>query len=184
MISAVTRAAGIRQGQRPHPSRRGDPWATYALTGAAVGAAAVAGSKAVDPGSTWYRGLAKPRWQPPPAAFGLIWTPLYVSIAWASGHALRRTDGRPRKLLMASLAANLVLNAGWNWLFFGLRSPQAGLAGTVLLDLSNAELIQRTARADPTAAAALVPYAAWCAFATVLNADLARRNTSGIAAAG
>jgi tryptophan-rich sensory protein len=34
---------------------------------------------------------------------------------------------------MASLAANLALNAAWSLMFFGLRSPQAGLAGTVLL---------------------------------------------------
>jgi tryptophan-rich sensory protein len=40
---------------------------------------------------------------------------------------------------------NLALNAGWNWLFFGLRSPRAGLAGTVLLDVSHAELIRRIA---------------------------------------
>ena len=63
-------------------------------------------------------------------------------------------------------------------MFFGLRSPGAGLAGTVLLDISNAGLIRRAARADPLAAAALGPYALWCAFATILNADIARRNTS------
>ena len=49
---------------------------------------------------------------------------------------------------MASLAANLALNAVWSWMFFGLRSPRAGLAGTVLLDISNAGLIRRTARTD------------------------------------
>lgn len=180
MISAATRAAGLRQ----RHARAGavSAWMMYALVGLAAGVAAVAGSKPVDPGSTWYRGLAKPHWQPPPEAFGIIWTLLYVSIAWAGGHALQRTAGRRRRSLMASLGVNLTLNAGWNWLFFGLRSPRPGLAGTVLLDVSNAELIRRMARADPVAAAALVPYALWCAFATVLNADLARRNASGVAA--
>jgi tryptophan-rich sensory protein len=99
-----------------------------------------------------------------------------VSIAWAGGHALLRTTGRQRRALAASLAANLTVNTAWNWLFFGFRSPRAGLAGTLLLDLSNAELIRRLARTDPRAAAALVPYALWCAFATALNADIARRN--------
>ena len=46
----------------------------------------------------------------------------------------------------------------------------------MLLDVSNAELIRRVARTDPRAAAALTPYALWCAFATVLNASIARRN--------
>jgi tryptophan-rich sensory protein len=149
---------------------------TYALTSAAAVAAAAAGARAVDPGSAWYRGLAKPPWQPPPQAFGAVWTPLYASIAWAGGHALQRTSGRERKAFAASLAVNLTVNVAWNWMFFGLRSPRAGLAGTVLLDLSNAELIRRTARIDPRAAAALAPYALWCTFATVLNADIARRN--------
>ena len=134
-------------------------WTTYALTSAAAGAAAAIGARAVDPGSSWYRGLAKPSWQPPPRVFGLAWTPLYASIAWAAGHALQRTRGRQRNALAASLATNLAVNTAWNWMFFGLRSPRAGLA-----------------RTDPRAAAALVPYALWCAFATILNADIGRRN--------
>ena len=152
------------------------PWAAYTLTAAACTAAAAAGARAVDPGSGWYRGLSKPRWQPPPRTFGLVWTPLYAGIAWAGGRALRRVGGRPRNALIASLAVNLALNTAWSWMFFGLRSPEAGLAGTVLLDISNAELIRRVARTDPPAAAALAPYALWCCFATVLNADIARRN--------
>jgi tryptophan-rich sensory protein len=61
-------------------------------------------------------------------------------------------------------------------LFFARRSPAAGVVGTSLLDLSNAELIRRIARTDRTAARLLVPYAAWCAFATALNVSIARRN--------
>ncbi len=150
--------------------------ANYAATAAAVTATALAGSVAVDPNSDWYRSLRKPDWQPPSWAFGVVWTPLYVSIAWAGGRALSRARPEERRALTASLAANLALNAAWNWLFFRARSPKAGVAGTALLDLSNAQLISRTARADPTAAAALLPYAAWCAFATALNVSIARRN--------
>ena len=76
----------------PGPAR---PWLIYALTTAAAGAAAVAGSLPVDPGSAWYRGVAKPRWQPPPQAFGAVWAPLYASIAWAGGRALGRARGPP-----------------------------------------------------------------------------------------
>ncbi len=180
----MTRRAGRRPGRRRPAGvpaagtipAAPKPWRTYALTAVAVGAAAAAGALAVDPDSDWYRGLAKPRWQPPPPAFGSVWTPLYASIAWAAGHALGRARGRPRNALAASLAVNLILNATWNWMFFGLRSPRAGLAGTVLLDISNVELIRRVARTDPRAAAALTPYALWCAFATALNASIARRN--------
>nr|WP_243712536.1 TspO/MBR family protein [Actinomadura sp. 6K520] len=134
------------------------------------------GAKAVDPDTAWYRSLAKPSWQPPAWAFGVVWTPLYASIAWASGRALVRSQGREHCALAASLGVNLALNAAWNVLFFRRRSTAAGVVGTVLLDVSNAELIRRTARADAVAGAVLVPYAAWCAFATALNSDIAYRN--------
>ena len=95
----------------PGHANTGAPWVTYVLTSVAVGVTAAAGARAVDPDSAWYRSLAKPSWQPPPRAFGEIWTPLYASIAWAGGHALRRARGHQRNALIASLAANLTLNA-------------------------------------------------------------------------
>ncbi|MFJ8942829.1 tryptophan-rich sensory protein [Streptomyces sp. NPDC102395] len=52
------------------------------------------------------------------------------------------------------------------------------MADTVLLDLSNAQVISRIVRTDKTAACVLAPYAAWCAFATALNASLVRLNHS------
>jgi tryptophan-rich sensory protein len=149
----------------------------YLATTAAVTACAAAGAKAVDPASAWYQNLDKPPWQPPSWAFGAVWTPLYASIAWAQGRALTRARPEQRRALIASLATNLTLNASWNWLFFRARNPAAGVAGTLLLDASNAHLINRTARADTAAAAALLPYAAWCAFATALNSSIALRNT-------
>lgn len=152
---------------------------TYALTAAAVAAAAVLGARAVDAESRWYRGLRKPSWQPPPRAFGVVWTPLYASIAWAGGRALTQARGPAQRGLAVSLGVNLTVNAAWTWMFFGLRSPGAGLAGTLLLDLSNAELIRRTSRADVRAAVALLPYAAWCAYATALNTSIALRNGTG-----
>ncbi|WP_069172690.1 TspO/MBR family protein [Streptomyces griseus] len=151
-------------------------WQPYALTTVAVTACAVAGAAAVNPDSTWYRGLEKPRWQPPSWAFGAVWTPLYASIAWAGGRALHRARGDDRRGLAAGVGANLALNAAWNWMFFGCRSPKAGLLGTLALDVSNAELIRRTTRIDRTAGRSLLPYAAWCAFATALNASIVRRN--------
>lgn len=153
------------------------PYFLHTATAAAVVAAAVIGSRAVDPDSAWYRSLEKPSWQPPPWAFGVVWTPLYATIAWAGGRALTASRGGDRPRLMASLGVNLALNAGWNWMFFGRRSTKAGVLGTLLLDVSNVELIRRTARSDSTAARVLLPYAAWCAFATALNLAIARSNS-------
>ncbi|WP_224756506.1 tryptophan-rich sensory protein [Streptomyces sp. col6] len=101
---------------------------------------------------------------------------MYTSIAWSGGRALQRARGPERRGLAVSLAANLALNAAWNWAFFARRSPWGGVLGTFVLDVSNAELIRRTRRSDSTAANVLLPYAGWCLFATALNVSIARRN--------
>ncbi|MFE2327460.1 TspO/MBR family protein [Streptomyces sp. NPDC059385] len=165
------RLTGGRAGERG--SSR---WRCYAAVAAAVAATAGLGSVAVDPASAWYRSLDKPAWQPPARVFGIVWTPLYAGLALAGGRVLCGTQGRERVGAAASLAANLVLNAGWTWLFFGCRSPKAGLVGTILLDFSNAELMLRTGRVDRPAARLLVPYVAWCLYATGLNGSIVLRN--------
>ncbi|MEV4258216.1 TspO/MBR family protein [Spirillospora sp. NPDC049652] len=151
-------------------------WKTYGATTAAVTATAALGGAAVDTDNDWYRTLAKPPWQPPSWAFGAVWTPLYASVAWASGRALLTSSGSARRTLATSLGVSLAMNVVWNHLFFARRNPKAGVVGTLLLDASNADLVRRTARIDTAAAAALLPYATWCLFATALNADIARRN--------
>ncbi|GEJ98954.1 TspO/MBR family protein [Streptomyces sp. NPDC014684] len=157
--------------------RRPGPWLRYGAAAAAVAATAVTGATATDPDSAWYASLRKPSWQPPPWAFGVVWTPLYASIAYAAGRALGRARSpRQRAGIVRDLAADLALNAAWTRLFFGRRDPQAALAEIALLNLGNALLIRRIARTDRTAAGVLAPYAAWCVFATALNASIVRLN--------
>ena len=63
-----------------------------AITGAAVAATAVVGSVATKPDSRWYRSLDLPAWQPPKAAFPIVWTLLYADIAASAAAALTRID--------------------------------------------------------------------------------------------
>jgi benzodiazapine receptor len=147
-------------------------------TGAVAGAA-VTGAVASAPGSDWYRRLRKPAWQPPPAAFPLVWTPLYATIAVAGTRALAHAGdrGRPRPgTVLRTLLVDLTLNAAWTALFFRARRPVAALAEIACLDAANLALVRRAWQADRAAGALLVPYAVWCAFATVLNAEIVRLN--------
>ena len=148
----------------------------YAASATAVTAAAALSSYAVNTGTVWYRTLRKPSWQPPPWTFGAVWTPLYATIAWSAGHSALHTSGRARRGLLTAYGVNLAANVAWSWMFFARRSTLAGLAGTLALDVSNADLLRRTTRDDPAAARALLPYAAWCVFATALNGAIAVRN--------
>lgn len=146
-------------------------------TSAAVAATAVVGTLGTDVKSAWYRNLDKPRWQPPGAAFGPAWTALYALLALASARTVDRL-GRPeaRRAFATAFGVNLALNAGWNWLFFKAHRPRLALTEIVVLEASTLDLTRRATRADCTAAAMLTPYAAWVAFATALNAAIARRN--------
>lgn len=146
-------------------------------TSAAVAATAVIGGLATDVGSRWYRRLDKPAWQPPGAAFGPAWTTLYALMAVAAARTLDRLEEpAERRAFATAFGANLVLNAGWNWLFFRAHRPRWALAEILLMEASTLDLIRRARTADPLAAKMLVPYATWVAFATSLNADIARRN--------
>ncbi|TFV64478.1 tryptophan-rich sensory protein [Geodermatophilus sp. DF01-2] len=149
----------------------------FALTSAAVGLAAVAGTVGTDVTSRWYRHLDKPPWQPPGWAFGAAWTTLYAMLAWAGGRALVRSpDRRGRRRYLRAYAANLVLNSAWTWVFFRAERPRLAAVESAVLTASTVDLTRRTWRLDPAGGAALLPYGAWVLFATALTGKIARRN--------
>jgi len=151
---------------------------TTIVTIGAVAATAAIGGVAADPGSAWFRSLRKPRWQPRPPAYALVWTPLYATIAYAGARALARAQRRDRSQLVGSLFLDLALNAAWTPLFFRGRWLRGALADIACLDIANALLIRQTWRADHAAAVLLLPYAGWAVFATALNAEIVRLNSS------
>jgi len=151
-----------------------------ARTSAAVTATAVIGVLGTDVTSRWYRHLDKPAWQPPGAAFGPAWTTLYGLMAVASARTLDRLEEPgDRRAFATAFGANLMLNAGWNWLFFKARRPRWALTEILLMEVSTLDLTRRAAHVDRPAAKMLIPYAGWVAFATALNASIAARNPKG-----
>jgi benzodiazapine receptor len=124
----------------------------------------------------WYGKLDKPRWGPPPAVFGAVWTPLYALVTVGGSRAIDRTSGQRRRAFTRTYAVSLALSAAWSPLFFGARSPWLALADVVALNAANIDLLRRAWHADRPAAAYLVPYVAWTAFVTALTAEIARRN--------
>lgn len=127
--------------------------------------------------STWFPGLAKPWFAPPAWLFGPVWTILYVLmgvalyLVWLAGW--KKTEVREAVYLFL---VHLAINAAWSWLFFGMRSPLAGLFCIFVLWGFILMLTLRFHRIRPAAAYLLIPYLAWVSFATVLNFDIWRLN--------
>jgi translocator protein len=118
---------------------------------------------------TWYQGLAKPAFNPPDWVFAPVWTTLYVLIAVAGWRVWRRRGLSGARLEFAAYAAQLALNLAWSILFFGQRMIGAAAAeiGVLLFAIAaNAVLFWRV---DRPAGWLLAPYAAWVAFACLLN---------------
>ena len=154
---------------------------TIAFGAASFGAAATG---AIFRPGDWYRRLDKPPWRPPDWLFAPVWTMLYASIA-VSGWLVWRAAGiEGAALPLAVFALQLLLNAAWTPLFFGLRRPDLALVEIVMLWGSIAATIVLFYPVSAAAAWLLVPYLAWVGFASALNASIWRRNRPSAAAGG
>jgi len=121
----------------------------------------------------WYAALAKPAFNPPSWVFAPVWTVLYVLIAVA-GWRVWRTDagGSPMRIWWVQL----VLNFLWSPTFFAAHLIGLGLVVILLLLASILAFINAAWRQDRLAAWMFVPYAAWVAFASALNAAILALN--------
>lgn len=126
-----------------------------------------------DSRGDWYLALRKPSWNPPSYVFAPVWTTLYVLMGVASWLAWR--GGAPAGGL-ALYGAQLALNFAWSLLFFRARSPRWALVDIVALLGVLAATASAFWRADAVAGLLLLPYIAWVAFATALNASIVSLN--------
>jgi benzodiazapine receptor len=127
----------------------------------------------------WYQGLAKPWFNPPDWVFGPVWTALYAMIALAAWRVWRLRAWRAQGGLEPALlvwSVQLALNLCWSFVFFGARMIGAALLEIVVLLAAIVVTLRLFWRIDRIAAWLLAPYAAWVAFATLLNAALWRLN--------
>ncbi len=127
-----------------------------------------------EPGE-WYAGLDKPSWTPPNWLFGPVWTLLYIMMG-AAAWLVWRQPGKQTRRALALFCVQLVLNAAWSWLFFGLHLPAVAMVEILLLSLAIAATIVAFQPLSRTAAFLLLPYLLWVSFASMLNFALWRLN--------
>jgi tryptophan-rich sensory protein len=121
------------------------------------------------PGS-WYDSLIKPALTPPSWVFGPVWTTLYILMGISLYLVLMEwRKGNDVRIPLVLFGIQLVLNTLWSFLFFGLESPAAGLAGILLLWVFILATIVSFFRITRSAAFLLIPYLAWVSLASYLN---------------
>ncbi|MCO5216885.1 MAG: tryptophan-rich sensory protein [Thermomicrobiales bacterium] len=125
--------------------------------------------------SGWYNELSKPPLTPPGWVFGPAWTTLYLTTGIAL-YLIWRSPNRDKQGAYGLFGLHLVLNTSWTLVFFGLE--QIGLALVVILTLLIiiGLCISRFNSINPWASRLFMPYFAWVAFATYLNAGIAWLN--------
>lgn len=124
----------------------------------------------------WYRDLTKPSWNPPDFLFPIAWTILYAMMA-AAAWIVFEAAGWPAALVPTALwLSQLVFNALWSVLFFGVKRIDYALADVALLWLAIAATIISFWPISTLAAWLMVPYLFWVSFAAFLNLTILRLN--------
>ncbi len=146
-------------------------WPLFLTFLAACGAAATTGAM-FKPGA-WYDGLKKPGWTPRDWMFPVVWTTLYLLMAYA---AMRVAGAEGNGQALAFWALQIAFNTLWTPVFFGLRRMRAAMAVMVFLWLSVAATAWSFLSVDLLAGALLLPYLLWVTIAGALNFSVMRLN--------
>ena len=125
---------------------------------------------------TWYRQLDKPSFALARNVYPVVWTMLYAMMAWSGWRIWSAAPSRERKHALRLWISQLATNAKWSKLFFGEHSRTLALADAIALEGMIFAYIKAARKVDRAAANAFIPYAAWVAFAAVLNSEIARLN--------
>jgi len=131
-------------------------------------------------GMAWYKSIKLPAFTPGGGVIGAVWTGLFILSAisailvWNS--SLRSEQAVRWKWIIAIFIANALLNIFWSWLFFGQHQIGWAIWEAGLLDLSVWLLIILIWPVSGLAAALLLPYGVWAAFATFLTYSVWKLN--------
>jgi len=126
---------------------------------------------------TWYSSLQKPDFTPPDWLFAPVWITLYTLmgisayLVWNKGF-----ENKNIKISLFIFAVQLLLNALWSFLFFGLHSPLYAFIEIIILWVAIAIVILYFLKISLPSGFLLLPYLLWVSFAVVLNFYIMKLN--------
>lgn len=118
---------------------------------------------------TWYSTLTKPSFNPPNWLFGPVWTGLYALMGLSLYLIWRSKPGLQKGFTEKLFYTQLILNAMWSILFFGLQNPSLALFEIIILWVLIVLTLLNAYRLNKTAGLLFVPYLMWVTFASILN---------------
>lgn len=123
---------------------------------------------------TWYPTIEKPSFNPPNWVFAPVWTMLFIMMGIAAGMVWNKLESNKELVKKGLLffTVQLLLNALWSYLFFGLNNILLALIEIILLWLIIYETYLIFKQIDKRASYLLIPYLAWVGFATILTGSI------------
>ncbi len=116
-----------------------------------------------------YNEFTKPDFAPPSYIFSLVWTILYILMGISVYMIYMSKDDLKRKKALNVYIIQLIVNATWTLLFFGLELRLFAFIWILLLILLVLIMINRFYTINRIAANLQIPYLIWLVFASLLN---------------
>ncbi len=119
--------------------------------------------------TTWYAFINKPLFSPPNWIFAPVWILLYILMGISAFLIWKKRDNLKTKQALIFYGIQLVLNALWSIIFFGMHNPGLALLEIIILWLFILITLIKFYKINKTAGLIFIPYLLWVSFASILN---------------
>ena len=137
---------------------------------------AIGASRWTTTGSSWYRSLTAPSWQPPDFIFGIIWPYNFVILGVAAVSVANQLSTTKTIAYLSIFALSIFCALTWSYQFYGphnLSLASAALVATAVLSIPMLFFIYQ---ASVGVFIATLPYQIWVIIASYLSASYAKLN--------
>ena len=127
-------------------------------------------------GSSWYRSLNAPSWQPPDFIFGIIWPYNFVILGVAAVTVANQLTTPKTITYLSIFALSIICALTWSYQFYGphnLSLATAALVATAVLTIPMLYLIYQ---ASVGVFIATLPYQIWVIIASYLSYTYTKLN--------
>lgn len=118
--------------------------------------------------SEWFNSI-KPSITPPNYVFPIVWNIIFALIALSLYFSWTNSSKKQKKKIAFVFGINLILNAFWSFLYFGIQNPGFALIEIFFLWVSIISMLVLTYKIKKISFYFLIPYFLWVSFAIYLN---------------